>query len=60
MKAEIQNVRGLKKEGYNTIEAADGVTAVDGSTRTKARFNIIRYNASKMDGLAVCKRIRHT
>ena len=41
-------VYNLRKEGYNTIEASDGLTAVDMALEKKTRFNIIRYNASKI------------
>ena len=50
----------LKKEGYNTLEANDGITAVDIALSQKPDLILLDIMIPKMDGLAVCKRIRHT
>ena len=53
-------VYNLQKEGYNTLEANDGVTAVDIALSQKPDLILLDIMLPKMDGLAVCKRIRHT
>ena len=50
----------LQKEGYNTLEAQDGLTAVDVALTKKPDLILLDIMIPKMDGLAVCKRIRHT
>lgn len=50
----------LKKEGYNTLEANDGLTAVEIALNQKPDLILLDIMIPKMDGLAVCKRIRHT
>ena len=51
-------VYNLQKEGYNTIEANDGVTAVDLALGQKPDLILLDIILPKMDGLTVCKRIR--
>lgn len=53
-------VYNLEKEGYNTLQANDGITAVDIALNQKPDLILLDIMLPKMDGLAVCKRIRHT
>lgn len=53
-------VYNLEKEGYNTLQANDGVTAVEIALSQKPDLILLDIMLPKMDGLAVCKRIRHT
>jgi len=53
-------VYNLQKEGYNTLEANDGVQAVEIALNKKPDLILLDIMLPKMDGLAVCKRIRHT
>ncbi len=53
-------VYNLQKEGYNTLEANDGVTAVEIALKEKPDLILLDIMLPKMDGLSVCKRIRHT
>ena len=53
-------VYNLKKEGYNTIEAGDGVTAVDMALDKKPDLIILDIMLPKMDGLSVCKRVKNS
>ena len=41
-------VFNLQKEGYNTLEAQDGIAAVDMALEKKTRFNFTRCNDSKI------------
>ncbi len=52
-------VYNLQKEGYNTLQANDGLTAVDVALSQKPDLILLDIMLPKMDGLAVCKRIRH-
>ena len=51
-------VYNLQKEGYNTIEANDGVTAVDIALSQRPDLILLDIMLPKMDGLTVCKKIR--
>lgn len=53
-------VYNLQKEGYNTIEANDGVTAVDIALNQKPDLILLDIMLPRMDGLTVCKKIRTT
>ena len=53
-------VYNLQKEGYNTIEANDGVTAVDIALNQRPDLILLDIMLPKMDGLTVCKKIRTT
>ena len=51
-------VYNLKKEGYNTIEANDGVSAVEMATEKKPDLILLDIMLPKMDGLTACKKIK--
>ena len=53
-------VYNLEKEGYNTLEATDGEKAVDIALNNTPDLILLYIMIPKMDGLSVCKRIRHT
>ncbi len=53
-------VYNLQKEGYNTLEAGDGEEAVDIALTKKPDLVLLDIMLPKMDGLAVCKRIRQS
>ena len=53
-------IYNLQKEGYNTLEANDGVTAVDIALEKKPDLILLYIMLPRMDGLTVCKKIRHT
>lgn len=48
----------LKKEGYETIEANDGRTAIDIAFDQKPDLVLLDLMLPKVDGLTVCKKIR--
>lgn len=50
----------LKKEGYNTISAGDGLTAVDIALEQKPDLILLDIMLPKLDGLSVCKRIKNS
>lgn len=53
-------VYNLKKEGYNTIEASDGVTALNIALEQHPDLVLLDIMLPKMDGLSVCKRIKNS
>lgn len=53
-------VYNLQKEGYNTLEAGDGEEGVRMALENKPNLVLLDIMLPKMDGLAVCKRIRQT
>ena len=50
----------LQKEGYNTLVANDGLTAVNMALEKKPNLILLDIMLPKMDGLTVCKKIRST
>ena len=53
-------VYNLEKEGYKTIEASDGITAVDVALEKKPDLILLDVMLPKLDGLSVCKRIKNS
>ena len=53
-------VVNLQKEGFNTIEAGDGETAVNLALEKKPDLVLLDIMLPKMDGLQVCRTIRQT
>ena len=53
-------VYNLEKEGYNTLEANDGLAAVEIATSQKPDLILLDIMLPKMDGLTVCKQIRNS
>ncbi len=53
-------VYNLQKEGYKTLEANDGITAVDIALEKKPDLILLDIMLPGMDGLSVCKKIRNT
>ena len=49
----------LTKEGYNVIEAKDGVEAIEKATSQKPDLILLDIMLPKIDGLTVCKRIKN-
>ena len=49
----------LTKEGYNVIEATDGIEAVEMATEKKPDLILLDVMIPKLDGLSVCKRIKN-
>ena len=52
-------VHNLRREGYNTIEANDGQTAVDISLEKRPDLILLDVMLPRMDGLTVCKKIKN-
>lgn len=48
----------LSKEGYNVLEAVDGLEAVEIATEKKPDLILLDVMLPKLDGLSVCKRIK--
>ena len=53
-------VYNLKKEGYETLEASDGITAVNIAVEKRPDLILLDIMLPGMDGLTVCKKIRNT
>ena len=53
-------VHNLVKEGYKTLEANDGITAVNMALEQKPDLILLDIMLPKMDGLSVCKRIKNS
>ena len=53
-------VYNLQKEGYNTLEASDGITAVDMALSEKPDLMLLDIMLPKLDGLSVCKRVKNS
>ena len=53
-------VYNLEKEGYNVIEANDGITAVDVALEKRPDLILLDIMLPKLDGLSVCKRIKNS
>ena len=52
-------VFNLQKEGYDTIEAYDGITVVDLALKEKPDLILLDIMIPKLDGISVCKKIRY-
>ena len=52
-------VYNLKKEGYETLEANDGITAVNMAMKEKPDLMLLDIMLPKLDGLSVCKRVKN-
>ncbi len=48
----------LKKEGYNTLVANDGLSAVNIALEKRPNIILLDIMLPKMDGLTVCKKVR--
>ena len=53
-------VYNLQKEGYKTLEANDGEEAIRIALEEKPDLILLDIMLPKVDGLTVCKRLRHT
>ncbi len=53
-------VTNLKKEGYETLEAGDGITAINIALEKHPDLILLDIMLPKMDGLSVCKRIKNS
>ena len=49
----------LEKEGYNVIEASDGLEAINVVQNKKVDLILLDVMLPKLDGLSVCKRIKN-
>lgn len=52
-------VHNLKREGYNTIEANDGATAVEIAKEQRPDLILLDIMLPRLDGLSVCKKIKN-
>ena len=53
-------IYNLAKEGYKTIEAYDGETAINMAFEQKPDLILLDIMLPKVDGLTVCKKIRNS
>lgn len=53
-------VYNLEKEGYKTIEASDGISAVNIALEQKPDLMLLDIMLPKLDGLSVCKRVKNS
>ena len=53
-------VHNLKKEGYETIEANDGQTAIEIALEKRPNLILLDVMLPRVDGLSVCKKIKNT
>lgn len=53
-------IYNLEKEGYETISAYDGISAVDIALKEKPDLILLDIMLPKQDGLTVCKKIKHS
>lgn len=53
-------VYNLQKEGYEAIEAEDGEVAIELALEKKPDLILLDIMLPKVDGLTVCKRLRHS
>ncbi len=53
-------VYNLEKEGYKTIEASDGMSAINIALEQKPDLILLDIMLPKLDGLSVCKRIKNS
>lgn len=52
-------VYNLEKEGYNTLKAYDGITAVEMALKERPDLILLDIMIPKLDGISVCKKIRY-
>ena len=52
-------VHNLRREGYNTIEANDGQTAINLAIEQKPDLILLDVMIPRVDGLSVCKKIKN-
>lgn len=52
-------VYNLEKEGYNTLKAYDGLTAVEMALKERPDLILLDVMIPKLDGISVCKKIRY-
>ena len=52
-------VHNLRKEGYETIEANDGQTAIDIALEQRPNLILLDVMLPRVDGLSVCKKIKN-
>ena len=50
----------LTLEGYNVLEANDGLSAIEVATEKRPDLILLDIMLPKLDGLSVCKRIKNT
>jgi two-component system alkaline phosphatase synthesis response regulator PhoP len=48
----------LKKEGYETLTASDGVNAIHIAEKTQPHLIVLDVSMPEMDGIEVCKELR--